>query len=537
MAYRGSVIRLPIGMQGFNGSRNPSQLQPGHLSAVEGISLDGGLIQKEGGASKLNSVAIGDPSIVVSGISYSPTVDAWREVVFLDNGKILKDDGTGLFATTLATSLIDVRLPPPYFLPAGGESTGSPRTLFMFSATNQVRFMDGDGTSMAAISTPAADWAGAGNFPTFGVVHENRVFAGGNASDPHRLYYSYLTDHTNFSGASAGSLSIFPGKGERLCGAVSFKGLLVVFKYPRGIYFVTTTDPSPAAWRVDTLTTAVGSVNQHCIVPIDNDTLYMDAVGNFHLLSATNAFGGVQTSNISQIADIADYMRSNLDTAEIKRSTGIWYGEKQQAIFALPIVDTIIEPNGPDNRLKMTIDFSNPQIGIRFLPSRRDTAVSLWRRRNSDGTFKPAHGDNEGFVWLMDQEARNKGGAAYTASFETANMDLSFVNPILATKDKSGDFLEIAFENQGDWELAVTIYWDGVPSPTLLYRMGGNGSGLGSFTLDTDVLGSDGVSSIRKRIVGSGRRIKIKCENTGVDENIALSDFYLSFRVNDERQR
>lgn len=537
MAYRGSVIRLPVAMQGFSGSRNPSQLQAGHLAYAEGISLDGGLIQKEGGAAKLNAVAIGDPSIIVAGISYSPLVDLWRDIVFLDNGDVLKDDGTGTFATTLLSGMIDVRLPPPWFVAAGGETTGAPRRLFLFSVTNQVQYMDGDGATMSVLPTPAADWTGAANFPTFGVVHENRLFAGGNASDPHRLYYSYLTDHRNFSGALSGSLAVFPGQGERIVGAVSFKGLLVVFKYPRGIYFVTTTDPSPLGWRVDVLSTAVGSVNQQCLVQIDNDTLYMDAAGNFHLMSATSAFSGVQTSNISQVADMADYMRSNIDMTNIRRSTGIWYGEKQQAMFALPIIDSISEANGPDNRLRLSIDFSNPQIGTRFLPCKRDTAVSLWRRKDADGIFKPVHGDNEGFVWLMDQEARNKDGLAYTASFQTANMDLSFADPILATKDKTGDFLEIAFEKQGDWELAVTVIWDDVPGPTLLYRMGGSGAALGSFVLDTDVLGGEAVTSIRKRIMGSGRRVRLKCENTGVDENIALSDFYLSFRVNNERQR
>ena len=531
MAYRGSVIRLPIGMQGFNGSRNPSQLQAGHFMEVEGISLDGGVIQKEGGATKLNSSALGAPSVVVSGISYSPSVDTWRDAVFLDNGSVRKDSGSGAFPTTLVSGLVNQREPPPWFVMGGGESAGAARTLFMFSATNQVQFVDADGAVMAAIAAPAADWTGAGNFPTFGVVHENRIFAGGNASDPHRIYYSQTSDHGNFTGAGSGSLSIFPGSGERIAGAASFKGLLVVFKYPRGVYFVTTQDPSPIGWHVDQLSIAVGTLNQHTIVPIDNDTLYMDALGNLHLLSATNAFGGIMTSNISQIADMADFFRAHIEHNDIRRCVGVWYGEKQQAIFAMP------HENVTSNDLRIIVDFSSPQVGPRFLMSHRDVPVSLWMRKDTDGVFRPVLGDDAGFVWLIDQELRNKDGVAYEASFQTANMDLSFANPILATKDKSGDFLEIAFENQGDWDLAVTVFWDDIPGPTLLYSMGGNSAVLGSFTLDTDVLGSDAVTSIRKRIAGSGRRLRIKCENDGLNQNIALSDFFLSFRVNDERQR
>lgn len=532
MAYRGSVIRLPIGMQGFSGSRNPSQMQPGHLADAEGVTLDGGLIQKEGGAVKLNSSALGAGSVVISGISYSPLADVWRDAVFLSNGTILKDSGAGTFPTTLASGLTADREPPPWFVTGGGEAVGSPRTLFCFSTSNQVRAVDGDGASMAAITTPPADWAGAGNFPPFGIIHEGRLWGGGNASDPHRLYYSTLTDHQNFTGTGSGSISIFPGEGERLVGAVSFKGLLVAFKYPRGVYFVTTTDPAPAGWRVDRLSTAVGSLNQHTIVPIDNDTLYMDSTGNMHLLSATNAFGGVQTSNISQRADMADFFREEVEFTNIRRSVGVWYGDKQQAMFALP------RTNSTDNNLRVTVDFSDPQVGFRFLPSLRDTPVSMWIRQDTDGVFKPVHGDASGFVWKMDQEIRSKDGVGFDTRLETSDMDLGFANPILATKFKSGDFLEIKYEATGDWDLTVTVIWDRVPGPPILFSMGGLGGALGSFTLDSDVLSATGqITSIRKRIAGSGRRVRIKIEQSGANQNIALSDFYLSFRMGDERQR
>lgn len=530
MAYRGSVTRLPVGMLGFSGSRNPTQLQAGHFEEDNSVSLDAGLIQKEGGAGKLNASALGAPSAVISGINYSPLANTLRDAVFLSNGSILKDTGAGTFAVTLASGLNSPRDPPPYFMMAGGEAAGSPRTLFCFSETNQVRAVDADGAVMAAITTPPADWAGAGNFPTFGVLHEGRLFGGGNASDPHRMYYSRASDHQDFS-APGGTLSVFPGEGERLVGAISFRGLLVLFKYPKGIYTITTSDPSPAGWRVDRLSMAVGAVNQHTIVPIDNDTMYMDASGNIHLLSATNAFGGVETSNISQQSDLSEFIRNNIALTSIKRAMGIWYGAKQQAQFALPML------GGSDNNIRLVVDLSSPQAPVRFLRSTRDTPISMWIRQDVFGVYKPVHGDLVGFVWLMDQAARNKDGAAYTMTFETSNMDLSFADPKLATLNKSGDFLELIFEPQGDWDLTVTVLWDDVPGPPMLYSMGGAGAALGVFVLDTDRLSSTSIKSIRKRIAGSGRRVKLIATNSGIDQNVAISDFYLSFRSMDERNR
>ena len=530
MAYRGSVIRLPIGLLGFSGSKNPTQLQAGHFEDVEGVVLEGGLIQKEGGAAKLNAVALGAGSSVIAGLNYSPLADVRRDVVFLSNGSVLKDDGPGTFPTTMASGLNVDREPPPFFMMGGGEAVGAPRHLFLFSASNQVKTASADGSTLADISGPPADWTG-GNFPTFGVLHEGRIWGGGNASDPHRVYFSDTADHEVFNGGNSGSMSIFPGEGERLVGGVSFKGLLILFKYPRGVYMVVTSDPSPSGWRVEPLTQAVGAVNQHSIVPIDNDVLYIDAAANLHLLSATQAFGDMQTGNISQMQDLAEFMRETINLAEIKRTCGVWYSEKQKAIFSF------CSGTSTDNDLRLMVDFSIPQVGVRYLLSRRDTPLSLWMRPGGDLVYRPVHGDNAGFVWLMELEARNKDGTAYTMSFETANTDLSFADQSLATLNKTGDFLELIFEPQGDWDLIVQVVWDDVPGPPLLYSMGGEGAALGSFTLGTNKLSSTSIRSIRKRIAGSGRRLRIIVSQAGEDQNVAISDFYLSFRPMDERRR
>lgn len=531
MAYIGNVVRLPIGMRGFSGSRNPTQLEAEHLQFVEGVSLDGGLIQKEGGASKLNSSALGAPSIVRSGINWSPLANTYRDVVFLSSGAVLKDTGAGTFATTLRSGLADIAEPPPYFVPGGGESVGSTRKLFMFSMNNQVQVTLGDAATCADISTPPADWSGAGNFPTFGVMHEGRLWGGGNASDPHRIYYSQATNQQLFTGTGSGTLAVFPGAGERLVGGVSFKGALILFKYPKGVYIITTSDPSPTGWRVDMLTDAVGGVSPHTIVSIDNDVIYMDSGGNLHMLSATDAFGGIQTSNISQVSDLAEFMRQEIDLSKIRRACGVWYETKQQAWFAIQ------RNGGAVNDIRLVVDLSNPQTGVRFLLSRRDSPVSMWLRPDSLGTAKPVHGDNIGFVWLMDRDGRTKDGAGYPMAFETANTDLSFVDPKLATIDKMGDFIELVFEPQGEWFLTIQTIWDDVPGPPILFSMGTGSAPIGSFILDTDILSSTSIRSIRKRITGSGRRLRILVNNEGAGQTIAISDFYLSFRAANERNK
>lgn len=535
MAYRGVTAKLPVGSQGFTGTRNPSQAGPGHLTLVDGAELDGGIIRKEGGAQKINAVALGAGATIVSGINWDPVSGVRHDVVFLSTGAVLQDTGAGTFGTTMVAALTNVREPPPYFMPAGGEAVGGVRKLFMFSGPNQVHVALAAAGTMAPIGAPAADWT-AGAFPTFGVQHGARVFAGGNASDPHRIYYSTITDHGNFTGAGSGTLSIYPGEGERLVGGLSFRGALILFKYPFGIYIINTADLTPANWIVTRMTRAVGTLNQHTIIQIEQDVLYMDHVGNVHLLSATQEFGDINTSDLSKVATLEPFVRTEINRTVMRRVVGAWYAAKKQAWFTLP------RTGATDNNLRLIIGFEQPptQQGAaapRFFMSRRDVAVSLWMKPDVNFIPRPTVGDASGFVWRLDDTSRNKAGVAYQINFETANTDLSFIDEALATRMKAGQFLELASEPRGDWDLTVNVFWDDILTDTLQFSMGGGGAVLGAFILDTDTLGSDVVASDRKRLVGSGRRIKISALNGGLDQDVSISEFHLSFSPMDERIR
>jgi len=535
MAYRGVTVKLPVGSQGFTGTRNPSQAGPGHLTLVDGAELDGGIIRKEGGAQKVNPSALDGGATIVSGINWNPVSGVQHDVIFLSNGTVRQDSGAGTFPTSMVAGLTNVREPPSFFLTAGGEAVGASRKLFMFSSPNQVQVALGGAATMAAIGAPPADWA-AGAFPTFGVQHGARVFGGGNGSDPHRIYYSTITDHGNFTGSGSGTLAIYPGESERLVAGLSFRGALILWKYPFGIYVVNTSDLTPANWSVTRMTRAVGTLNQHSVVQIENDVLYMDHVGNVHILSATQEFGDMNTSDLSKVATLEPFVRTEINRTVIRRVVGAWYAAKKQAWYTLP------RTGSTDNNLRLIIGFEQqptPQgaAAPRFFMSRRDTCVSLWMRPDTTAIPRPTVGDNAGFVWRLDDTSRNKDGAAYQINFDTANTDLSFLDEALATRMKAGQFLELATEPRGNWDLTVTVFWDDVQTDILQFNMGGGGAVLGSFVLDTDTLGSDVVASDRKRLTGSGRRIRLSVVNGGLDQDVSISEFHLGFTPMDERIR
>lgn len=534
MAYRGLVAALPVGTQGFTGTLNPSKAGPGHFLFTDGAEIDNGVIRKEGGAIKLNDLgALEGGAVIVSGINWSPEPGSQYDIIFTSSGKVLRDTGAGTFSHTYVSGLINSRDPPPWFAPGGGEAVGSTRKLFLFSATNQVKVASGTGATMVDIATPAADWAT--SFPPWGLLHGTRMFAGGNASDPHRLYFSTTGDHGDWTSLGSGTMAIYPGEGDGLSGALSFRGAIILFKYPKGIYVVNTTDPSPTNWTVAPLTRSVGTLNMHTIVQIENDVLYMDRVGDVHRLSATNEFGDVNTSNVGASQDIGPFMRDNMNQSKMRRCQGIWYASKRQAWFAMPRLGS------EDNNFRMVVGFSEADekgtVMPLFFMSRRDVAVSLWMRPDPiTGIEQPAIGDNAGFVWLLDQIGRNKDGVAYPITFETSNSDLGYLDPTLATKSKTGQFLELAFEPRGDWFLDVEVFWDDILTDVVQFSMGTSGGAtLGNFVLDSDALASGIVKSKREKIVGSGRRIRLVCENGGLNQDISLSQFFLSFVPNDER--
>lgn len=527
MAYKGLVAEIPIGLGGLNGSKNQAQIQPHQLVSTRNIDLSRGTISKAGGAAKYNTTVITGAPAVRAGFDWWPSAGVQRMVVVLGDGTIKKDSGAGDFATTLASALT-VTDTTPLFVEGGKEVAANNRKLFIFTGQNQVKVLSGDGITAPNVATPPADWTTV--FPTFGFVHEGRMWGGGNSNDPHRLYFTTTASHEDFTGAGSGSLSVFPGEGEKLIAAVSFKGLIVAWKFPVGIYLIDTSDPTVANWRVTRLTSGTGGVSPAGFCMIDNDIVFIDPNANFQLLSAVQEFGDAANQNLSQRDHISPFMRDNVNFGQLHRCRAIYYAEKREAIF------TLTRGTGTVQDARMTLDF-NQGDGPRFHFHDRDTNVSIWLRKNSSNIPRPMIGDDAGFVWEIDRSNKTKDGLAYSSEFQIANLDFSWLDPKLATKLKVGQFLELVTEPTGNWNVSVDIIWDGIVSQTVTFNMGSSGASLGSFVLGTDTLGGDSVQNRKRRIVGSGRRFSMVVRNSGAGEDFSLVRAYLHFIPGDERIR
>lgn len=529
MAFDGLIVDIPVGLNGLNGTRNVSQLTAGDLISALNLTYAEGTLQKEGGAEKYNATAITDGPAVLGGWDWNHSGGAQRMVVFTDAGTLLKDSGDGSFGTTLASGLnvVDASGDPvvPIFAEGGKEAAANARKLFVFTGRNAVQVLAADGATTSAITTPPADWTGQ-NQPRFGLIHESRLWGGGNVNDPHRLYYSLTTSHEDFTSSGSGSIAVFPGEGEGLVNAFSFRGGIIAFKYPVGIYFVDTSDPTVANWKVTKIADKLGAAWIGCATVAEDEIIYVDQAGEFRLLTTTANFGDFGTESLSDVANMGTFARDNLNRSQMRKWRLVYYPAKRELHLACT------GTGATTNNGRLVIDL-NRRDRPRFRYSDRDAPVSLWIRQVS-GVPQLTSGDDAGFVHKLDQEGRSNDGVGYRGEFQTAHFDFSELDSKFGTITKRAKYIELVVQPKGNWNLSVDYIWDGETSGTLQFNMGTSGAALGSFILGTDMLAQEAVLNRKKIFYGEGRRLSLKGYNTGDAQDFSVARFYIHFEPGNE---
>lgn len=530
MSFVGETVPLILGTGGQSGSKNQSAVRPDQLIIADNVTLEGLTVRKEGGKDKYNSAAVSGTPSIIGGWDWRYDGTTQRSVIVTDTGDVLMDnDGDADYtANTVKSGLSIITSTVPIFVEGGNEVAANDRKLFLLTGRNVVQVLIGSATSMTDITNPPADWSGTVQ-PTFGVIHANRFFAGGNSNDPHRVYYSLSTDHEDFTSSGAGSISVFPGKGDRLVWGASFKGLLVLAKAPRGLYFVDTRDADPANWAVGEVSESIGSPGPGCMCVVDNDILFMDSTANIHTMESIQEFGNLGTRSLSDTAFYGPYLRSVLNLGLLNKTKAVFYTAKREAHFSTAGLGSSV------NNRRVVVDFNRVDIA-RFRTSNRDTAESIWLAYDSDDIQRIQIGDDAGFVWTLDQETRSADGVGYNGEFQTPHLDFAFIDPKLGSVNKNWSWLELEVEPKGNSTLSIDVYLDDAYSETIQFNMGATGATLGSFVLGTDSLAGGTVLNKRQPLKGRSRRISLKGSNSGAGEDFSIVKFYFGFTLSDTEQ-
>ena len=308
------------------------------------------------------------------------------------SGNLFKDlpfqgGNTGdLDSVTLASGLSTTRHRGK-FVPAGKENSGQLRKLFYFNGVDPVQMISGDAGSAVVLAGPPADWTGSDGTkqPVNGIVHQGALFGFGNLNDPHRIYRSQTADHTQFTGGDSGQYPIASSIGERLYGAAQYQGVLFLWKYPRGIFYFDDTDPNFLNWSYHIRSEALGCApSPHAVLPIDEDVLFCNSDGHFHLLSAVDSLGGQRASDLTRTYGLHDWMRDNVNTQALDQLTSAWDPATKIASFGC----RSLAATSPDNDLLLRWDFGQVLRGgvPRFSYSNlwKPNALSIKRRNYTD---------------------------------------------------------------------------------------------------------------------------------------------------------
>ncbi len=519
MASRYIAAEIPLGLDGFFGDDNPATIPISGLINTNAINFRTNAIRKEPGAVKLNSTAISGSPAIYGGHLFDHDGITPRHIIHTSDGRLLKDDGSGNFTTTLASGL--TASVNPVFVEGGKEGAALNRKLFIFTGSNDVKVLSGNDVTVTNLATPPVDWVG--NPPSSGFIFDGRLVGFGNKNQTHRLYFSTDIDHENFVGTGSFNIAVFPGEGLGISAAVPVPGGIIIFKKPKGIYFVDASDPSYMNWRVFKISDSSGPLSQSNLTTFDENILFISSDGRLKSLSVGEGIGIFRLNDLFNDTQVGNYIKRNFNTFALDRWRLISYKLANEVWLSAPEAGSTV-----NNR---QLIFDTDLKRIRYRISNRDVIESIWTYQE-----KLFSGDNAGFCWKMDQAIFDKGGIGYESSFKTKELDFSHIDSRLASRNKNFAFLEIEIVPAASSLLFVDVYIDAIKTQTIQFNTPASSGVLGNFVIGTDRLGSSkSVSSIKQRIAGSGRRLQLEFNDAAGITEFSISRIIAHFNVGDER--
>jgi hypothetical protein len=333
--------------------------------------------------------------------------------------------------------------------------------------------------------------------------------------------------NTTFDAAPP-TFSVFPGEGDGVMTAAVYRGVLFIIKKPFGVYVLNGSDPLPINWTLTKYADSFGVSSPHSILQILGDLAVANSNGSVTSLQASNAFGDFDAGDILKNAKVEEYIRKQLDYTGLPFTQAIYYPEKKIAMF------TGQSSTNPVRDRILAIDVAKTAPRIYLINKDNPNCLSL--RKDPNGISRPMYGDQNGFVYLMDQQTYNVNGTPYLGEFQTAYTDFGQVDPTLSSKNKIFDFLEVNYVPTGNNSFFCDVYVDGAFRQTLAFYQS-FGIALDIFQLDKDILAGDPTGNRNRKPLQSctGNKISFRFYNNNSNEAFQIERIIVSFRISAEQ--
>lgn len=511
-------LRVVLGKEGLYGLRNKDRVPLSGLQQLRNADLSDHELRPEGGAATYGNAITGTPDIRRA-IHYWPDTATERIVVAADDAALYKDNGLGTVWTAITGAAITVAGSAPHFSVGGRETSSLAAALFYADGLNAERVLRGDGAAFAALSAPPPEWTGA-NRPRGFFINQGYNWGFGQPNLPHHLIRSLDTNHEDFT-TTRFAVPIFVGDHPGLylsCG-LNFKGFAVCWKFPAGCYAYDTRDANTANWYAVRIGTG-GAAGPGCACVMENDVLWVDPQGGWHLLSATQETSGLRAEDIAY-RKLGRYIPDTISRTNLNRAQLVYDSDRQEAVLACSALGTTAL-----NR-RLTLDVGNrTEVGERWRISDRDINESLFLRRESDNVEHLYMGDDAGQLWKLNQSARSKAGAGYTFEYWTADTDFAPLAKQLTGKKNSGAYIQLIYDPRSSGTHTVRIWRDGAQKQTLNFTLSAGPNALPvtlPFTLGAETL----LATPKRRLLGGARRWSIQGISTVAGFDFGITGYII----------
>lgn len=382
--------------------------------------------------------------------------------------KIKKDNANGTF-TDLITGLTSGAIPSYAILDD---------LLLMCNGVDTPKSWDGTTAGNAAGSPPSKlGWA---------VRHQNRLFGGGDAANPSRLYYSVNLSGADWAGSGSGSIDIDPDDGDGLTGAASFKNQLILFKGPNkgAIHILTGSAPTGSdPFARSTFVQGVGAVGINSIFPYGDDLGWLWSDGSIRTLSVTNQYGDYRESALS--SPIHKWISDHVNFSRLKHAHAVSWPQYGLVLLAIAI------DGSTNNNAILAMDYRFAPVRWSFLRSFGAAGGALARVIDASQNSKllVMGGGTDGYIRKFGAPSRSIDDASSLAGRVTTPY-LTYGLPLMKKTIVAGA-LGIAPKNNGDLIFAWTRDNNAQQMDTV--AQGGSdvlgAAAANQFTLDTSALG------------------------------------------------
>ena len=542
--YDGLKCQVPIGTSGLLSDMAPSQIPYTNLTRVYNCDFGVGYVEKAKGAIQYQRYAL--PAGIVAILDYWPTTLQQRLFAACSNGSIYRDTGDRYFgANPVNTSPVAIGsgfgtlTNKTQFVVGGNEVSGNVKKIFLFTGgLNQVQVYSGDSGTFSAITNPAADWPNPtissnpqSNFPNFGLIHRGALwcFAKGTA------YMSNPNNHEDFQTAQDILITqVGPGEGGDIVGAFVYKQKLFAWKEGDFCYILNDSDPNSSNWYFDKQSDGLGIASWHSACQVLDDMQVGNITNKITSYKATLNYGNFTQGDVFKQNEVSRFFAENTVPEGNQYQHSLFYPDKGVAMF------TGRTKGQQNNNCIIQMDVSHTNQAPKFGIWNHVAPDCLGLRRNTHNIKVPMYGCSDGFVYLMDSVNRFvgpiSGGTAYTGEFWTADLDMRHLDPKLADQVKEFNYLGVTFMETGNYTLSVDVWLDGRFRETLTFSQTVDTNYCGAFVLGTSRTGGLDEKTIEQRMHGQGRRITLRCYNSGNNQNFKVSLLTIGFKPTGDQQ-